>query len=150
MYDAVVVLLDLTPAVRPPGSAAIHGIAIGVVSMMLLGMGAKMLPMFEGVRLQAPRLMDSAFLLLNASVALRVGFLTLQSPVSQAMVAISGVAGLIAVVLFAAVVWRTFSPAARRRQRHAVAVTLGGPGRAHQTPSQPIIVNPGRPGSGAH
>ncbi|MBM3946614.1 MAG: hypothetical protein FJ315_04330, partial [SAR202 cluster bacterium] len=88
-------------------SVARHAVALGVVTMMIMGMAARVLPVFEGKRLQSPRLMDTAFVLLTASVALRTAFSLTSVPASRALLGLSGVAGLAAVVLFAIVVART-------------------------------------------
>ncbi len=91
----------------------IHVLALGFITMAILGMAVRMLPIFEGAELPHHGLMDAAFWLLNASVALRLAFGVLPLPAAEAVLAASGAMGLLALVLFAIVVLQVLRPAAR-------------------------------------
>ncbi|MBI4336969.1 MAG: DUF1858 domain-containing protein [Chloroflexi bacterium] len=124
LYLALVTLSDWSAPFQAPFTMVRHVVALGVVTMMVLGIGSRVLPVFEGAQLQAPRLMDAAFILLNLSVALRLAFSVASTGASQAMLGVSGVAGLAALALFTIVVWRTFRPSAREGYRQSALLFL--------------------------
>lgn len=105
------------------GAPALHVLTLGFITMMIMGMAARMLPLFEGAQLPHQPLMDVAFLALNSSVLLRVVFGLTLTGASSAGLAVSGVLGLLALALFAWVVWQVLRPAARERYRRT-AVTF--------------------------
>ncbi len=107
--------LSLFPALT--AAPALHVLALGFVSMMIMGMAARMLPLFEGAQLPHHRLMDGAFLALNSSVALRLAFGLVPGRVGSAGLGVSGVLGLLALVLFAFVVWKVLRPEAQEAYR---------------------------------
>ena len=76
-------------------------LSLGFVTMMIMGMSTRMLPLFEGARLRRHSLMDAAFVSLNASVLQRLVFGIVDTPLSTAALALSGMAGLLALVFFA-------------------------------------------------
>ena len=59
-----------------------HVFTIGFVTLLIIGVASKILPVFEGSDIRWPRLMDIAFVLVNTSVVLRVagGFSTSTPP----------------------------------------------------------------------
>ncbi|MBI4641161.1 MAG: hypothetical protein HY731_10735 [Candidatus Tectomicrobia bacterium] len=77
---------------------------------MIMGMASRMLPLFEGGQLPHHRLMDGAFITLNGSVLLRFTFSLLDVKGSSVGLAVSGVLGLLALVLFAWVAWQMLQP----------------------------------------
>lgn len=126
LYLALHSLLQWSTPMGGAISLARHVVALGVVTMMILGLGSRILPMFEGARLQWPRLMDVAFISLNLSVALRLVFSSVSVPGGGFLLALSGPSGLLALVCFALVVWRTSRPQAREDRRPTVYLNLGG------------------------
>lgn len=111
-------LADVWPIIGPPTDLAapvLHVLALGFVTMMIMGMAARMLPAFEGAVLPLHGLMDTAFVLLNVSVLLRLGFGIFPSTEAWVGLAISGVSGTLSLVCFSIVVWRTLQPASRRK-----------------------------------
>jgi hypothetical protein len=109
----------------------VHVLALGFITTMIMGMGSKMLPMFEGAVLPAHRLMDLAFVCVNASVILRLGFGVVPSGAAWPGLAASGALGTLALALFAWVVWRTLRLAAREDYRERAQAF----GREHMTPA---------------
>lgn len=93
----------LLPALK--AAPVLHVLSLGFVTMMIMGMSARMLPLFEGAQLRRYGLMDAAFVSLNASVLLRLVFGVVNTPVSTAALALSGVAGLLALVFFTMALW---------------------------------------------
>lgn len=125
LYMAGSALAD-SPGPVVPLTAVRHVVALGVVTMMIFGLGSRILPIFQGARLQLPRLMDWAFLLLNLSVVLRVAFTIARVPGGEVALAVSGVAGLAALVCFAVVIWRTLRPQAKEDYRQFMQLYVGG------------------------
>ena len=76
-----------------------------------------MLPLFEGAFLPHHRLMDSAFVLLNLSVILRLVFGIVQTGASSALLGASGFFAVAAIALFGWVVRGVFRPSAREEYR---------------------------------
>ncbi|MDP6725394.1 MAG: NnrS family protein [Arenicellales bacterium] len=98
-------------------SPSLHVLGIGFITMMIIGMACRMLPMFEGAFLPHHRLLDIVFVLLNVSVSLRLVFGLVHISTSNAALGTSGVIGLISIVLFAWVVRGVFRPSAREAYR---------------------------------
>jgi hypothetical protein len=88
---------------------------MGFVTMIIMGMAARMLPIFEGAILPLHRLMDVTFALLNASVILRMAFGIVPSSLAWAGLGSSGSLGTIALACFALVVWRTQHTSSRQK-----------------------------------
>ncbi len=102
----------------------LHVLALGFVSMLIMGMASRMLPLFEGAELPHHRLMDAAFVGMNLSVGLRVLFGVWHTSIADAGLGVSGILGLLALACFAWPTWRVLRPAAReayRRRAEAVA-----------------------------
>jgi len=115
------------PAIAFPGFATaptLHVLTLGFLSMAIMGMAARMLPIFEGAQLPYQRLMDGAFVSLNGSAALRVGFGLVGTDGATAGLALSGVLGLLALALFAIVVAGVLRPSARETYRRSMAERL--------------------------
>lgn len=92
----------------------IHALGSGFITLLILGMGQRMLPGFAGRRLASVGLVWATALLGNASAILRVGPLIgaavagwPSGPVESAL-ALAGVFGLGAVGCFGLNLWRTF------------------------------------------
>jgi uncharacterized protein involved in response to NO len=110
---------------------ALHALALGFVTMAIMGMAARMLPLFEGAILPLHWLMDVTFALLNTSVLLRIAFGIIPSQAVWTGLALSGSLSTLALVCFTVVVWRTLHPSSRERyaemarnlgQQHLVTV----------------------------
>ncbi|MBI2862834.1 MAG: DUF1858 domain-containing protein, partial [Chloroflexi bacterium] len=104
-------------------SAGRHALALGFLTLMVTGFSMRVIPVFEGVQLRLPGLADIAFWLLLASVTLRVPLTLapLLSPdLNAALIGFSGVSGLVGLILWGTVIWRTLDnnggmPAYQRR-----------------------------------
>ena len=93
----------------------IHVFALGFVAMMIFGLSARMLPLFEPTALPHHRAMDATFVLLNVSVGLRLVF-GLGNPAAAAeFLALSGIAGLAALISYSIPLFKSTPPDARRR-----------------------------------
>ncbi|MEX2431157.1 MAG: NnrS family protein [Dehalococcoidia bacterium] len=114
------------PAATPVGIGApvLHILALGFVTMMIMGMASRMLPMFEGGELRWHAAMDFAFVTLNLSVLLRLAFGLIPSDHTWAGLAVSGVLGLLALVAFGAVAWSAMLPSAREHYQQAMQVMV--------------------------
>jgi hypothetical protein len=120
LYVSLTEAMGWSPVLNVSFSIVRHIVALGTVTMLIFGMATRLLPVFEGARLQAPALMDVAYVLLNASVVVRVVFTIFSVPASAALLALSGVLGLAALVCFAIVVWRTLRPSAKEDYRQTI------------------------------
>ena len=98
-------------------SPSLHVLGLGFITMMIIGMACRMLPIFEGAFLPHHRLLDIVFVLLNLSVSLRLVFGVVHISASNAALGTSGVMGLTSIVLFAWVVRGVFRPSAREAYR---------------------------------
>jgi hypothetical protein len=94
-------------------SPSLHVLGLGFVTMMIMGMACRMLPMFEGAFLPHHWLLDIVFVLLNMSVILRLVFGVIHVSASNAALGTSGVLGLTSIVLFTRVVRDVFKSSAR-------------------------------------
>lgn len=115
--DTVARGLGATAFLAVIAAPVLHVLTLGFISMMILGMGTRMLPVFEGSLLTHPRWMDAAFALLNGSIVLRLGFGIVDTPLTNAALAVSGALGTAAVALFAWVAWGTLRQNARDAYR---------------------------------
>ena len=95
----------------------VHVFTLGFVTMVIFGVGIRMLTLFEGSEAPMHWLLDVAFVALNAGVGLRLlfGFGSLAG--ADQFQGVSGALGLIAFIGFAIVLRRAFSP----KQRAAYA-----------------------------
>lgn len=99
-----------------------HAITVGFISMMILGMASRLIPVFHGVPLYRERLLDATFALVNGGNLLRVGFqaaLPIFGVFSFAVMGVSGWLEVAALVLFAVNVIATIRT---RPETAAVAV----------------------------
>ncbi len=115
------------PDMAPPSNLAnpaLHVVSLGFVTMIIMGMASRMIPLFEGSVLPAHRLMDAVFASLNASVALRLLFGIASTNASWKGLAVSGTLGTFAMICFAWIIWRTMQPGSRR-QYVEMAQTFG-------------------------
>ena len=108
----------------------IHVFALGFVAMMIFGLSARMLPLFEPTALPHHRAMDAAFVLLNVSVGLRLVFGLGNPAAADEFLALSGIAGLAALISYSIPLFRSMRPAARAK--HAEMMASLGAERLHQ------------------
>jgi metal-sulfur cluster biosynthetic enzyme len=97
------------PAFLQAGAAR-HALALGFITQMIFGVGARALPVFAGKQLHSPRLMLVIFVLINSAAAMRAGSATLEwGSVAGRYdhIAASGALGLAAVTLFGYNIMRT-------------------------------------------
>lgn len=108
----------------------IHVFTLGFITMMIFGLSARMLPLFEPTTLPYRRAIDAAFVLLNVSVGLRLVF-GLGSPAgADAFLALSGTAGLAALISYSVPLFKSMRPAARAKYAEMMAEL--GAERLHQ------------------
>ena len=92
-------------------SAARHAFALGFVTLMIFGVGARAIPAFLGRPLRSPVLQLAAIALTNAGVALRVlpQALGASDPVSAGLVGLSGALAYAGLLAFALNIARTLA-----------------------------------------
>ncbi len=111
--------LGLAGAPAPPLDAERHALGAGFITLLIFGMGARLLPGFLGrEHLDHPRLVWATFWLGNAAALLRVGPLLVPwllalagsagAPPATALLALSGLLDMLAVACFGWNLWRTF------------------------------------------
>jgi uncharacterized protein involved in response to NO len=112
-------LLPLAARPAPPLDAERHALGAGFVTLLIFGMGARLLPGFLGrEHLASPRLVWATFWLGNAAALLRVGPLLVPwllalggstpTPPLPGLLALSGLLDMAAVACFGWNLWRTF------------------------------------------
>ncbi|HEY5625294.1 MAG TPA: DUF1858 domain-containing protein, partial [Dehalococcoidia bacterium] len=110
--------------------AARHALAVGFITQMIFGVGARALPAFAGKNLYSPRLLGITWVLINIAVIMRVGHAVIpfgSTTFRFDHIAASGAIALLAVALFAYNIIRTVTPSRRRR----------APNRRKEDPMQP-------------
>ncbi|MDA1256445.1 MAG: NnrS family protein [Chloroflexi bacterium] len=132
-------MLAADPILGAPLAAPItHVLTLGFVTMVIFGVGIRMLTLFEGSEAPMHWLLDAAFVALNAGVLLRVAFGFGSFSGADQFQGVSGALGLFSLIAFAIVLRRTFSPAqkAKYTRRAAAAglqsfarLNIGAPGR---------------------
>ncbi|MBD3336129.1 MAG: DUF1858 domain-containing protein [Candidatus Eisenbacteria bacterium] len=73
-----------------------HAITVGFISLMILGMGAKVVPTLKGIDIRRLRALWVPFVLVNLGCAMRVGF-QVSTDFTQATYSLVGVSGLLEV-----------------------------------------------------
>jgi hypothetical protein len=87
-----------------------HAITVGFITTLMVGMAARIVPIFRGVPLYSPRLLDATFWLLAVGTGIRVVFQSLSGwfgPEYLRAAAVSGVMELAALILFGVNLWKT-------------------------------------------
>ncbi len=97
--ESIEVLFDLDILPVANSSPVLHVLTVGFVTSMIIGMGSRMLPLFEGAVVRGRRALDVSIVLLSVSVLTRtVAGFTLEG-YTDSVLGISGTAGLLAVIL---------------------------------------------------
>lgn len=110
--DAIGMLADDRILGNPLSAPITHALTLGFVTMVIFGVGIRMLTLFEGSEALMHWLLDVAFGALNIGVALRVGF---------GFGWFSGGLGLLSLVAFGIVLRRSFSPEQRAKYARRAA-----------------------------
>lgn len=87
-----------------------HTLTVGFISMMILGMASRIIPVFTGGRLNSPTLLLGSFVLINLGNALRVTSQPLADLFGGILFPIMGASGVLEVValaLFGYNIWKT-------------------------------------------
>lgn len=106
-------------------SPVIHIFTVGFVTSMIIGVGSRMLPLFEGAIVPARRALDVSMVLLGGSVLLRtVGGFTFEG-FTDSVLAVSGALGFLAIVLSVP----ALAGSMRKRSRDAYRVLAAEQGR---------------------
>jgi hypothetical protein len=135
------VSVDILPALS--ASPIIHVVGLGFVTMIIMGVSIRMVPLFEGSVVPYSRAMDAAFVLLNASVALRLLFGLVDNGASDTALAISGILGLAAMIAYSAPITMSMRSAARDEYTRLTAGL--GADRLHQIQTYRASKVPRRP-----
>jgi len=92
--------------------AANHAIAVGFVTLMIIGYASKMVPTFKGVGMHSIRLADLSFYLINIGCFLRVStqiMIGLSNDSYYSLIGFSGWIELTAIGIFGYNVWKTMN-----------------------------------------
>lgn len=110
-----------------------HAITVGFVSLMIVGMAAKVVPTLVGIDIHALRGLWLPFVLINLGCALRVTMQTLTdfTPHTFPIAGVSGILELTGLAIWGVHLWRLMSPRAALRSEPAGA-------KSALAPSQPI------------
>ena len=90
------------------GAPAIHVVGLGFITIMIIGMSSRMLPMFEAAVSPKGSLMDTILVFINLSVLLRIISGTINFDLAWTGLALSGTLGTLSISLFGLVVWAVF------------------------------------------
>ncbi len=92
--------------------AANHAIAVGFVTLMIIGYASKMVPTFKGVGMYSIKLSDLSFYLINIGCFLRVStqiMIGLSKDSYYSLIGFSGWIELVAIGIFGYNVWKTMN-----------------------------------------
>ncbi|MFQ5963145.1 MAG: DUF1858 domain-containing protein [Candidatus Scalinduaceae bacterium] len=92
--------------------AANHALAVGFVTMMIIGYASKMVPTFKGINMYSIRLSDITFVLINLGCFLRVFsqiMIGLSGDFYYSLIGFSGWIELAAIGLFGYNIWKTMN-----------------------------------------
>jgi uncharacterized protein involved in response to NO len=98
--------------------AGLHGITVGFISTMIMGMAARIVPAFAATTLYSGRLLMWTWVCVTAGTLLRIPTQALYTTVGGPVVPLLGLSGVIqlaALVLFAWNLWRTLASSATDR-----------------------------------
>ena len=96
-------------------NVTLHTVALGFISMTIIGFAARVLPLFEGRALRRSWPLDVALIALNGATALRLASSFRGVPFGTRGLALSGALALLAVVSFAVVAWPLLGDGRRSR-----------------------------------
>ncbi|HEU5181115.1 MAG TPA: DUF542 domain-containing protein [Candidatus Polarisedimenticolia bacterium] len=91
-----------------------HALTVGFITTIMIGMAARIVPVFRGVGLHSPLLLEATFWLLAAGNLIRVLFQSLSAaygPTALRIAGLSGILELAALLLFGYNLWRTLDAA---------------------------------------
>ncbi len=97
--------------------AGLHAITVGFISMMIMGMGTRIVPAFAATRLYSRSLLIAAWACLMAGTILRVPSQVLYTAVGGPFVPLLGLSGviqLLGLMLFGWNLWRTLATSATK------------------------------------
>jgi uncharacterized protein involved in response to NO len=92
--------------------AANHALAVGFVTMMIIGYASKMIPTFRGVAMYSVRLSDVTFFLINLGCFLRVStqiMIGLSGGFYYSLIGFSGWIEFVAIGIFGYNIWKTIN-----------------------------------------
>ena len=87
-----------------------HALTVGFITTIMIGMAARIVPVFRGVALHSPRLLEATFWLLATGNLIRVLFQSLSAAFGPAYLRVAGLSGVLelaALLLFGYNLWRT-------------------------------------------
>ena len=92
--------------------AANHAIAVGFITMMIMGYASKMVPTFRGVNMYSVRLSDMTFILINLGCFLRVFtqvMIGLKGDFYYSLIGFSGWIEFVAIGMFGYNIWKSIN-----------------------------------------
>ncbi len=122
--DGIGMIVDDRILGTPLSAPIIHVLTLGFVTMIIFGVGLRMLTLFEGTEAPMHWLMDTAFVSLNVGVALRLAFGFGWFGGADQFQGLSGALGLLALIGFGIVLRRSFS--AEQRASYARRAAAAG------------------------
>ena len=124
LWNTLVSILPGPFTLATLAAPTLHVFGLGFVTMIIMGMAARMIPIFEGAVLPMQRLMDAIFVLINASVLLRLGFGIIPTGMVWFGLTLSGSLGTLSIACFALIIWQTIRHASRQRYSE-IALAFG-------------------------
>lgn len=115
-----------------------HALTVGFITMMMVGMGSRILPIFSGVALRSAAARDVSYWLILVGCAIRVAFQALSEPLGPAFLKFSGVSGVLeltGIILFAWNVWPALNGARRKTRGDGARITTAGTGESERSAS---------------
>jgi hypothetical protein len=92
--------------------AANHALAVGFITMMIMGYASKMVPTFRGVNMYSVRLSDMTFILINLGCFLRVFtqvMIGLKGDFYYSLIGFSGWIEFVAIGMFGYNIWKSIN-----------------------------------------
>ncbi len=123
--ELLTALAELLAAGLPAGDlflAGLHAVTVGFISMMIMGMAARIVPAFAATRLYSRGLLIGTWCCLMAGTLLRVPSQALYTAVGGPFVPLLGLSGviqLLGMMLFAWNLWRTLGTSATKAETAA-------------------------------
>lgn len=117
VIESIEILFDADILPVKNASPILHVLTVGFVASMIIGMGSRMLPLFEGAIVPGRKALDASLVLITVSVISRTaaGF-TLEG-FTDSFLAFSGVTGLLAIILSTPALIGSMRESSRARYR---------------------------------
>lgn len=124
VIESTEVLFDIDILPVANASPILHVLTVGFVTSMIIGMGSRMIPLFEGAIVPGRRALDAALALLVISIVTRTSAGFTLEDFTDPILAISGISGLLAIILSTPAVIGSMRESSRAKYR-ALAQEFG-------------------------